>query len=104
MTIESIEKRTRRLDRNRREIAQFRQALKHFPANEALSQIYGLQATWDAVRRVATVLIGTPVRDVGVAWGIVGFVENLVDGRHRLRWAVEEALLRWQKELSEQDY
>lgn len=96
MTVESVEKRDRRTARMRRELAAYRRSLGFFEPCEALSQMYGLQATWSAVRRLATELIGWPVSDVMLAWQIVYFVRDLPDGKKRLKAATEAALTRWE--------
>ncbi len=99
MTIETVEKRDRRLVRERRKIADFRHALQFFTPYEALRHMRGMYATWDAVRRVAGALLGTPVKDVFLAWQIVKYVGDLPDGKKRLKAATDEALAWWEEEL-----
>lgn len=83
----------------RREIAAFRHALGFFEVKEALHQTRGFRATWHAVRRVATALLGWPaIRDVPTAWGVVYYVSDLPDGKERLKAAAEAALSEWERE------
>ena len=78
--IESVERRARRQAKTRREIADFRHALRFFAPYQALRWIRGMYATWHAVRRVAEELIQADCPDVMTAWGICRFVDNLPDG------------------------
>ena len=99
MSIELIEKRQRRLIRQRRELADFRHALRYLKDPvEALKWTVGLFATWHAVRRVASTLIAWPVQDVPTAWAIVYYVRGLPDGNKRLKEAVVEVVARWESE------
>lgn len=93
--MESVEKRERRLKRERNKLAAFRHALRFFEPAAALRNIRGLTATWDAVRRVSSCLLGVEVRDVFVAWAIVSYVKALPDGQKRLRHATDLALQFW---------
>lgn len=97
--IESVDKRARRAKRMQNDLARFQHALRFFGTYEALSHTVGFRAVWDAVRRVATDLIGWWVADVGTAWGIVGYVNKLPDGAERLKMATDVAVQRWQDEI-----
>ena len=100
MTVESVEKRERRLKRERNKLERFRHATK-FLGNDGLHHIVGFTTTWDAVRRVAGCAIGVGwVQDVPTAWAIVSFVEKLPDGPERLRKATEEAIRCWEEDLA----
>jgi hypothetical protein len=99
MSIESIEKRARRIKRMKNDLSRYQHALRFFGSYEALSHIRGLTATWDAVRRVATALVQWYVADVATAWAIARYVNNLPDGPARLKVATEEAVAGWQREI-----
>ena len=100
ITVESVERRERRLGRQRRHLAAFQHALEFFPPIDALRYIRGSLATWDSVRWVASMLITYPVRDVTVAWAIVYFVKSLPDGEERIRKATDEAVAEWEREAA----
>lgn len=99
MTVESAEKRDHRLARERRHLAAYQHALRFFEPYEALRQTFGMYATWDAVRRVASEVMNYPVKDVGLAWQIARFVRDLPDGKKRLRTAADDAVRQWESEV-----
>ena len=99
--IETVEKRQRRIVRERRKLAAFRHALRFFSPVEALKNTYGLSATWDSVRRVASALLSYPVKDIGLAWQIVYYIRHLPDGAERLEAATNEVLAQWKSECRE---
>lgn len=102
--IESVDKRERRRQREQQKIASFKHALKYMSDLsdpwEALKWTYGLYATWDAVRRIASVEMGMWVKDVRLAWSIVDYVKALPDGKKRLLAATTEAVRRWEEEAA----
>ena len=96
---QTVTKRERRMARERRNLRAFKHTLGylHDPI-EALSHTVGVTATWDAVRRIAAVLIHHEVRDIMLAWQIVFYVKNLPDGTERLKNATDAALAEWERE------
>jgi predicted component of type VI protein secretion system len=99
MTVETIEKRERRLKLERNKFRRTQHALRYMEPPTAFSHILGFTSTWDAVRRVAEALIRCPVKDVMVAWQIIYYVHNLADGKERLRVATDEAMALWEREV-----
>ncbi len=104
MSVESVEKRERRQKREQRKLERFRRSVAHYrqypPVKPDVCTLPSLTATWDAVRRVAAEIIQWHCPDVGTAWGIVGFVDKLPDGKKRLQDAVDAALAKWEKEVA----
>lgn len=70
------------------------------PTIDALHWTFGIQATWEAVRRVASEVINAEVTDVSLAWAIVRH-EAEVGGEEALRTSIALALVRWRAEVSE---
>lgn len=105
MTVESVERRDRRLKRERMKVQRFRRSVEHYrqypPIEPDVFSVASFTASWDAVRRAASELIQTDVRDVMVAWQIVHFVHKLPDGKKRLQTAVDDALAKWEMEAQE---
>ena len=91
--------RSRRLRLMQSNLRQYQHALNFFAPYPALSQTFGLQATWEAVRRLASTLLRYKVRDVRLAWRVVDFVKVLPDGPERLKEAADEVVETWQREI-----
>lgn len=101
MTVESVDKRERRRVRSERHLNAFKKSVRIFDQPyEALRHVYGIYATWDAVKWVASVELGYWVQDVTLAWQFVAYVKALPDGDERLRAAIEEAVKRWEQAVS----
>lgn len=100
-TIESVEKRERRLMRERRKYESFRQKAllyRDFKWKWAadVCSLRTLAATWDSIRRVAGYAIGVGwIPDVMTAWQVFDFVLKLPDGQERIGKAIDTTLSCW---------
>ena len=107
MTIMTVERRDRMTARRRIRYAQFKTKLYwygHEPYTHQVCVLGGIEATWEAVRRVAGAILGQPLGQIPVptAWALLAFVEDLPDGGKRLRVAAQTALAQWASEFEEE--
>lgn len=98
VSVESVDKRERRLKRSRQRLAAFEHSFKFLGA-DCLRYIVGIEATWESVRRVSEAILGREVRDIPAAWAVVEFVRSLPDGGVRLEKAMAIAIEKWSLEI-----